>query len=69
MKLRTSRREASESKYFLELLYCPGDLTQERDRQCQEAQELGNILSAMIVKTERKRVEDEKRQKAKDKTK
>jgi len=69
MKLRTSRREASESKYFLELLYSSDGLAQERQRLCQEAQELGNILSAMIVKTEGKRVEDEKQQKAKDKVK
>ena len=54
MKLRTSRREASESKYFLDLLYCGGDLAQERQRLSQEAQELGNILSAMITKAERR---------------
>ncbi len=55
MKLRTSRREASESKYFLELLYCSGGLVQERERLCKEAQESGNILSSMIVKAEGRR--------------
>lgn len=55
MKLRTSRREAGESRYFLDLLNCPEDLLRERQRLCQEAQELSNILSAMIVKAEGRR--------------
>jgi four helix bundle protein len=53
MKLKTSRREASESKFFLDLLYCPADLKNERAKWSQEARELTNILSAMIVKAER----------------
>ncbi len=52
MKLRTSRREASESKYFLDLLNCPADIVGEQQRLSQEARELTNILSSMIVKTE-----------------
>lgn len=55
MKLRTSRREASESKFFLDLLYCPAELIEERGRLSQEAVELTNILSSMIVKADGKR--------------
>ncbi|MEX1139408.1 MAG: hypothetical protein WEB33_01715 [Bacteroidota bacterium] len=57
MKLRTSRREAGESKFFLDLLYCPEDLIEERGRLSQEAVELTNILSSMIVKAGGKRGE------------
>lgn len=53
MKLRISRREASESKYFLDLLLCIDDQNQERKRLSQEAQELTNILSAMITKADK----------------
>lgn len=52
MKLRTSRREANESRYFLDLLSCPADVSGERERLSREAQELTNILSSMIVKVE-----------------
>lgn len=52
MKLRTSRREASESKYFLDLLSCPRELLQERQGLSHEALELTNILSAMLAKAE-----------------
>lgn len=50
MKLRTSRREASETKFNLGLLICPRPLTDERDYLIQEAKELRDILSAMIRK-------------------
>ena len=53
MKLRTSRREAGESKYFLDLLHCVEDVNLERQRLSKEAQELSNILSAMIRKADK----------------
>jgi len=59
MKLRTSRREANESKFFLSLLYCPGDLANEQQRLGAEAQELTNILSSMIAKAETRKAGDE----------
>ena len=55
MKLRTSRREANESKFFLDLLLCPPEIMQERKRLSDEARELTNILSSMIVKAEGRR--------------
>lgn len=54
MKLRTSRREANESRFFLDLLLCTEDMIAERSQLSQEARELANILSSMIAKAEAK---------------
>lgn len=48
MKLRTAKREARESDYWLDLIELSDDADPERQRMRQEAIELVKILSAMI---------------------
>lgn len=52
MKLRTSRREASETRNSLGLVICPSTLLEERARLLQELDELRRILTAMIRKSQ-----------------
>jgi len=50
MRMRISRKEAKESKYWLELIYAGNNQLLEKERQelIQEAQELQNILSTIL---------------------
>ena len=50
MKLKTSRREAKESRYWLRLLALHPGLEQERNRLIAEASELMNIFGAIVRK-------------------
>ena len=53
MKIKTCRREAKESGYWLRLLDCNGELDSERAKLLIEARELTNIFGAIVRKTER----------------
>jgi four helix bundle protein len=48
MRVRISRKEAKESRYWLRLLVPKEDLEAERERLVQEATELILILSAIV---------------------
>ncbi len=52
MRLRIARKEAKESRYWLDLLECPDSLNNERTSLADESTELLKILSAMIQKAE-----------------
>jgi len=54
MRVRISRKEAKESRYWLRLIDTEGDDQRERTRQVliQEAAELVRILSAILQKSE-----------------
>jgi methylenetetrahydrofolate dehydrogenase (NADP+) / methenyltetrahydrofolate cyclohydrolase len=52
MRLRIARKEAKESRYWLELLECPESSLNHRADLVNEATELLKILSAMIQKSE-----------------
>lgn len=51
MRIKISRKEAKESKYWLRLLQIPSKLEHEHLRLLQEVEELRRILSAIINKT------------------
>lgn len=53
MKVKTCRREAKESRYWLRLLDIEADSVSGRDRLMTEATELMKIFGAIIRKTER----------------
>jgi len=53
MKIKTCRREAKESGYWLRLLDCNGELDSARAKLVTEARELTNIFGAIVRKTER----------------
>ena len=53
MKIKTCRREAKESGYWLRLLDCNGELDSARAKLLMEARELTNIFGAIVRKTER----------------
>ena len=53
MKIKTCRREAKESGYWLRLLDCNGELDSVRAKLLIEARELTNIFGAIVRKTER----------------
>ncbi|MBN1515225.1 four helix bundle protein [Candidatus Sumerlaeota bacterium] len=50
-RIRISRKEAKEARYWLRLIEPGAELEKERDVLLQEAQELMNILGAIIQKT------------------
>lgn len=50
MRVKISRKEAKESKFWLELLEVPDTLEVERRSLLKEAGELMNILSAILIK-------------------
>src|SRR3990172_1933725 len=50
MKIKTSRRESKESRYWLRLLEMPPELTEERDALCDEATQYVRIFSSIIKK-------------------
>jgi four helix bundle protein len=52
MKIKTCRREAKESRYWLRLLDVDGELEQQRQQLSAEAQELMNIFGAILRKCE-----------------
>jgi four helix bundle protein len=54
MRLKISRKEAKESRYWLRRLDTDGDGSQERERQCLigEAAELVKIFSSILHKSE-----------------
>jgi four helix bundle protein len=52
MKIKTCRREAKESRYWLRLLDVDGTLDSERQRLAGEATELMKIFGAIIRKSE-----------------
>jgi four helix bundle protein len=52
MKIKTCRREAKESRYWLRLLDVDGDLEDQRQQLSAEAQELTNIFGAILRKCE-----------------
>lgn len=53
LRVRISRKEAKETRYWLRLLNAgvANEVARERERLIQEASELVNILSAIINKT------------------
>ena len=52
MKIKTCRREAKESRYWLLLLDVDGALERDRERLADEARELMNIFGAIVRKSE-----------------
>ncbi len=52
MKIRTCRREAKETRYWLRLIETGPALTKERDSLVTEAGELMNIFGAIVRKSE-----------------
>jgi four helix bundle protein len=52
MKIKTCRREAKESGYWLRLLDCDGELESTRTELTAEAQELMKIFGAIVRKSE-----------------
>src|SRR5438874_13725625 len=52
MKIKTCRREAKESGYWLRLLDCDRDLEPARTNLLGEARELTNIFGAIVRKSE-----------------
>jgi four helix bundle protein len=52
MKIKTRRREAKESGYWLRLLDCDGALDLARASLVTEARELTNIFGAIVRKSE-----------------
>lgn len=55
MKLRTARKEAKETQYWLELTDCRFSQRPEKEDLIAESSELVKILSAIIRNTEAKR--------------
>jgi four helix bundle protein len=52
MKIKTCRREAKESGYWLRLLNCDGELESGREKLLAEARELMKIFGAIVRKSE-----------------
>ena len=52
MKVKTCRREAKESGYWLRLLDCDGELESAKMRLLGEARELMKIFGAIVRKSE-----------------
>ena len=52
MKVKTCRREAKESGYWLRLLDCDGELDSARAKVLAEARELMKIFGAIVRKSE-----------------
>ena len=51
MRIKISRKEAKESRYWLRLLDIPNDLENERQILIDEAEELKNIFSSILQKS------------------
>jgi four helix bundle protein len=52
MKIKTCRREAKESRYWLRLIEVNGGFEAERDRLIREANELTKIFGSIVHKSE-----------------
>ena len=52
MKIKTCRREAKESAYWLRLLDCSNDLEQQRRELASEALELMKIFGSIVRKSD-----------------
>ena len=52
MKIRTCRREAKESGYWLRLLDCDGEIESTRTKSLAEAQELTKIFGTIVRRSE-----------------
>ena len=52
MKIKTCRREAKESGYWLRLIDCDGELDSTRAKLLSEATELTKIVGAIVRKSE-----------------
>jgi four helix bundle protein len=51
MRIKISKKEAKECRYWLRLLECPDDLESVRQQLLQEATELMLILGAILNKS------------------
>jgi len=51
MRIKISRKEAKESRYWLELIHINENLTKEKDALIQEATELTKIFGSIVVKS------------------
>lgn len=51
LRIKICRKEAKESKYWLELLNVRNDMIEERDALVQEASELTKIFGAIVQKS------------------
>lgn len=52
LRIKIARKEAKESKYWLEVIEVGGELTKEKQRLEQEAKEIMYILSSIMRKCE-----------------
>jgi four helix bundle protein len=52
MRVKISRKESKESRYWLQLVECANPEDNERERLSQEATELMKIFGAIIQKSE-----------------
>ena len=52
MKIKTCRREAKESAYWLRLLDCDGEIERAKAKLITESRELTNIFGAIVRKSE-----------------
>lgn len=50
MRIKISRKEAKESRYWLRLVSCKEDMTNERDRLIQESTEWMRIFGSIVEK-------------------
>jgi len=54
MRIKISKKEAKESRYWLRLLICKQELETDRNKLIQEATELMKIFGAILEKTKSK---------------
>ena len=54
MRIKISRKEAKESRYWLKLVNCSKDSEEEQKNLIQEADELMRIFGAIVEKTSSK---------------
>lgn len=54
MRIKISRKEAKESRYWLKLVSCSRDSEEEQENLIQEADELMRIFGAIVEKTNNK---------------
>jgi four helix bundle protein len=54
MRIKISKKEAKETRYWLKLLICNNDLEADRNKLVQEVTELMKIFGAILEKTKSK---------------
>jgi four helix bundle protein len=54
MRIKISKKEAKETRYWLKLLICNKEIEDERNKLIQEVTELMKIFGAILVKTKSK---------------